>query len=471
LALGAVSIGAMAQSREAEPKSAATPGVHDMTQGNPRSHVVRLMWFILIGMAIQTLYALVDIYWVGRLGKEAVAAVALSSNLMFVSLALTQMLSVGCVALVSQAAGRKDHPEVQRLFNQAQSFATCAGFVFLGLGLVFERTYAERLSGDRATAELAVSFLGAYIPALALQFAIVGMGSSLRGIGDMKPGLVAQTASVLLNLVLAPFLVFGWISGRPLGVFGAALATLIASAAAVVGLVVYLARGKTFLRLRVADFRPDLATWKRMLAIGLPAGAEFFLLSLIMGTVYAVTGPFGAEAQAGYGIGSRLMQACFMPAVAISFAVAAVVGQNYGSRAFLRVRQTTLESVKLVLGFMIFFTLVCQLFASQLVSLFSSDPRVIDAGVGYLRVMSLGYFASGLVFVGAGVFQGLGNTWPSLLASGLRAVAFIVPVLALSRSPGFDLYTIWWISLGTVLGQLVLVQYLLRRELAARAPA
>jgi putative MATE family efflux protein len=460
----------MEQSTEADSNGGAPRGVHDMTRGSPRSQVLRLMWFILIGMAIQTLYALVDIYWVSRLGKEAVAAVALSSNLMFVSLALTQMLSVGCVALVSQAAGRKDHAEVQRLFNQAQSFATCAGLVFLALGLVFERTYAERLSGDRVTAELSLTFLRAYIPALALQFVIVGIGSSLRGIGDMKPGLVAQTASVLLNLVLAPFLVFGWISGHPLGVFGAALATLIATAAAVLGLSVYLLRGKTFLRLRVAEFRPELQTWRRMLSIGLPAGAEFFLLSLIMGTVYAVTRPFGPEAQAGYGIGSRLMQACFMPAVAISFAVAAVVGQNYGSGAFQRVRETTSESVKLVLGFMLFFTAVCQLFSTQLVSLFSNDPRVIDAGVGYLRVLSLGFFASGLVFVGAGVFQGLGNTWPSLLASGLRAVAFIAPVLVLSTSAGFDLYTIWWISLATVLGQLLLVQYLVRRELAARAP-
>ena len=208
-----------------------------------------------------------------------------------------------------------------------------------------------------------------------------------------------------------------------------------------------------------------------MLAIGLPAGAEFFLLSLIMGTVYAVTRAFGADAQAGYGIGSRLMQACFMPAVAISFAVAAVVGQNYGARAYLRVRQTTFESVKLVVGFMLFFTLVCQVVPAELVSLFSAEPGVIDAGVDYLRVMSLGFFASGVVFVGAGVFQGLGNTWPSRFASALRAAAFIVPVVALSTREGFELHTIWLISLGTVLGQLVLVQFLLRRELSVRAPA
>jgi putative MATE family efflux protein len=455
---------------KAESEAPAPRGVHDMTQGKPRSHVVRVMLFILVGMMVQTLYGLVDIYWVGRLGKEAVAAVALSSNLMFVALAATQMLSVGCVALVSQAAGRKEHGEVQRLFNQAQSLATWAGVLFLIAGLSLHRFYAEKLSGDALTAELAGTFLRGFIPALALQFTMIGLGSSLRGIGDMKPGLVAQTASVLLNMVLAPFLVFGWGTGRPLGVFGAALATLIATAAAVLGLMVYLMRGKTFLRLRLRDWRPDFATWGKMLGIGLPAGGEFLLLSVTMGVTYAVTGQFGADAQAGFGIGSRLMQAGFMPAVAISFSAAAVVGQNYGARAFARVRETALESIKLVLWFMLFFTGVCQIVPRELVSLFSPAEEVVAAGVDYLKVVSWGYFASGIMFVGAGVFQGLGNTWPSLLASGTRTLAFTVPVLVLSWRPGLELHTIWLIWLVTAIGQLGLQLLLLRRELAIKAP-
>jgi putative MATE family efflux protein len=458
---------------EPEVAAAARPvnrGVHDMTQGKPRSHVVRVMLFILVGMMIQTLYGLVDIYWVGRLGKEAVAAVALSSNLMFVALAATQMLSVGCVALVSQAAGRKEHDEVQRLFNQAQSLATWAGALFLVVGLLLHRVYAEKLSGDALTAELSATFLRGFVPALALQFTMIGLGSSLRGIGDMKPGLVAQTASVLLNMVLAPFLVFGWGTGHPLGVFGASLATLIATAAAVAGLMLYLVRGKTFLRLRLRDWRPDFATWRRMLGIGLPAGAEFLLLSITMGVTYAVTRQFGAEEQAGFGVGSRLMQAGFMPAVAISFSAAAVVGQNYGARAFARVRETAFESIKLVLWFMLFFTGVCQLVPRELVSLFSPEAGVVAAGVDYLKVVSWGYFASGIMFVGAGVFQGLGNTWPSLLASGTRTVAFTVPVLVLSARPGFQVHTIWIVWLVTAIGQLGLQLFLLRRELAKKAP-
>lgn len=447
-------------------------GVHDMTAGPIRSHVVRMTLFVLAGMTIQTLYGLVDIYWVGRLGKEAVAAVALSSNLMFVSLAVTQTLSVGCVALVSRAAGQKQHAEVQRLFNQAQSLSTWAGLLFLIAGMLLRRSYAERLAGDAQTAQLAGSFLTCFIPALALQFTMVGLGSALRGIGDMKPGLIAQTASVLLNLVLAPLLVFGWLGGHPMGVFGASLATLIATSLAVLGLLGYVLRGRSFLRVQPAEFvRPHWPTWARMASIGLPAGAEFLLISITVGVTYWVIRPFGAQAQAGFGIGSRLMQAGFMPAVAISFSAAAVIGQNYGSRAFPRVRGAWHESVKLTLVFMIAFTTLCQAVPDHLVSFFSSDPRVVAAGVDYLRTISWGYVASGVIFVAGGVFQGLGNTWPSLAASTLRALAFIVPVLISSqRGGGFAMHTIWLISLGAVVIQLAVQQALLRRELRLCLP-
>jgi len=442
-----------------------------MTEGGVRGHLLRMMAFILVGMAIQTLYGLVDIYWVGRLGKQAVAAVALSSNLMFVALAVTQTLSVGCVALVSQAAGKKDHAEVQRLFNQAQCLSTLAGAAFLAISLAAKDTYADRLAGDPATAALAREFLAWFLPALALQFTMVGLASSLRGIGNMRPGLVAQTASVLLNMALAPVLVFGWATGRPFGVPGAAMATLIATIAAVLGLLVYIGVGDHVLRLRAAQWRPDPATFGRMLAIGLPAGAEFLLMSITMGAVYAVTRRFGAEAQAGFGIGSRVLQAGMMPAVALSFAAAAVVGQNFGSRKFLRVRETFRESAKLALGMMVVLTVVFHLAPRAVVAVFSEEAPVQDAGVDYVTTISWGYAASGVVFVSAGIFQGIGNTWPSLGASLLRAILFVGPMLIMSRRAGFTLHATWLVSVASVFVQLGVQQVLLWRELERRAPA
>src|SRR5205085_4076714 len=108
--------------------------------------------------------------------------------------------------------------------------------VFLTASLATMRIYAERLSGDAETALLSRQFLVWFIPALGLQFAMVALAAALRGIGDMKPGLIAQMASVLGNMVLAPFLIFGWGTGHPLGVAGAAISTLVATLGAVIGL-------------------------------------------------------------------------------------------------------------------------------------------------------------------------------------------------------------------------------------------
>ncbi|MGZ3448036.1 MAG: MATE family efflux transporter [Polyangiales bacterium] len=441
--------------------------LNDMTQGSVRGHVVRMTLFMLAGFLIQTLYSLVDIYWVGRLGQHAVAAVALSTNLMFVSLALTQSLSVGCVALVSQAAGRKDEKEVQRLFNQAQSLSMFAGVFFLVVALASMRVYAEKLSGDAETARLSREFLVWFIPALGLQFTMVALASALRGIGDMKPGLIAQLASVVGNMVLAPFLIFGWVTGKPLGVAGAALSTFIATLGAVVGLSLYLARAGTYLRLRLSLLRPDFGTWRKMVAIGVPSGAEFLLMSVTMGFVYAMVKPFGSQSQAGFGIGSRVFQAGIMPAVAMSFAVAAVVGQNFGSRHYDRVRAIFREAAKLITILMLCFIVVSQLAASALVRPFSGDPVVIDVASGYVRTVSFVYVASGLVMVCAGVFQGIGNTWPSLVASAVRVVSFVGIVLFLSHRADFTLRSIWITSVATVVLQVVIALWLLRTLLRA----
>lgn len=439
-------------------------GAYDMTQGPVRAQIVRMTAMMLAGMVLQVAYSLIDIFWVGRLGKEAIAAVAIGSQLNLITIAIAQMIGVGTVALVSQAAGRKDEAGVQRFFNQAQSLSIAAGFLFLVVCGALRTSYAEHLAGDVATSALTKLFLNWFIPALALQFTMIGLGSALRGVGDMKPGLMAQGGSVLLNMLLAPFLIFGWGTGHPFGVAGAAMATLFATIAAVIGLAIYLGQSGTYFRVEFASWMPDWRLWGRLLGIGLPAGAEFGLMTLLMLLIYSVIRPFGAEAQAGFGIGTRIMQAGFMPAVCVSFAVAAVAGQNYGARAFGRVRETFAEGAKMNIAFMLLFTALCHITPTGLMRLFSQDPAVVAVGAEYLRVISYNYVAFGLVVVAGGMFQGLGNTWPSLVASALRVAIFTGAALWLSRQAAFQLVQVWVVSVFTVGLQMVLALGLMRRE-------
>jgi putative MATE family efflux protein len=442
--------------------------MQDLTTGSVSRHLVKTASFMLVTMVFQTLYFLVDLYWVGRLGKEAVAAVGVAGNLQFIVLAISQMLGVGATTLVSHAAGQKNQPRALLIFNQAQILSLSVGVIFLIAAMAIRTWYSTALSADQATATMAADYLLWFIPAMSLQFAIVAMGAALRGVGNFKPGMIVQTATVIINLVLAPFLIFGWGTGYPMGVAGAAIATLIAVIVGVVWLSTYFTPRDAFLRFVRQDMRPQFPLWSAMLKIGLPAGAEFALMAVYLFIVYRIAAPFGSAAQAGFGIGMRVVQALFMPVVALGFAVAPVAGQNVGARLGPRVRAVFRSACMMAAGFMLVAAIICNIAPKALVGIFSADPQVIAVGDEYLRIISWNFVASGLVFVTSSMFQALGNTIPSLIASFSRIAVIAIPAVMLSRWPGFELRWIWYLSVAAIVLQLVIIMLLLRREFRIR---
>src|SRR5438034_1230253 len=331
--------------------------MHDLTQGSVNRHLIALSSFMAVSMLFQTLYYLADLYFVGRLGKDAIAAVGLAGNLMIVVLAITQTLGVGTTTLVSHAVGQKDHDRAGLVFNQAFVLSLVVGFVVAVLGLVLRGPYCRWLGADEATARLGIQYLNWFIPAMLLQFVIVAMGAALRGSGVMKPTVGIQILTVVLNILLAPGLIRG----------------------------------------------------------------------------------FGAAAQAGFGIGARVMQSMFLPVVAISFAAAPLAGQNFGARRAERVRETFRSASLLVSAFMIVFTILSHIAPETLIGAFSNDPDVISFGGEYLRVISYNFLAMGLIFTSSSMFQGMGHTLPPLACSSMRLLLFALPAFLISRRAGFEI--------------------------------
>jgi len=444
--------------------------MRDLTTGSVTQHLLKTASFMLVTMVFQTLYFLIDLYWVGRLGKEAVAAVGVAGNMMFVMLALTQMLGVGTTTLVSHAAGRKDQKSALEVFHQAMLLGGLVGLVFLILASLLRGAYTSGLAADAGTARLASDYLAWFIPATALQFLMVAMGAALRGTGLFQPGMVVQTATVILNMVLAPILIFGWVTHHPLGVAGAALATFIAVVVGTLWLSLYFVPRDAYLRFTPDGWRPDFGLWGRMLSIGLPAGTEFGLMAVYLFVVYAVSRPFGSGAQAGFGIGMRIIQAGFMPVVALGFSVAPVAGQNFGARRPERVRETFRSAALIAVSVMVLFALLCHIAPAAMVRVFSSDPEVMRVGEQYLRIVSWNFVASGVVFVASSMFQAMGNTLPSLASSFVRMFAVVVPTLFLARVHGFELRWIWYLTVVSVALQMIVSLLLLRREFRLKLP-
>jgi len=442
--------------------------VKDLTKGPVRSHILELSAFIALSTTFQTLYFLADLYFVGRLGKEAIAGVGLGGNLTMLVLALTQSLGVGATALIAQTMGHKDRARTEVLFNQALVLATIVGLGFGSVTFAVRGAYTRSLAADATTALLGARYLDWFVPALFLQFPLVAMGAALRGLGDMKVPTIIQVLTVIANIALAPALMFGWLTGHPMGVAGTALASFVAVGGGCLAFVAYLGRAASPLRFRPEHWRPALGTWWQMLRVGLPAGGEFALMFVYMVLVYDIIRPFGAAAQAGFGIGIRVMQSLFLPTVAIAFATAPVAGQNFGARQGERVRQSFYSAVWMSGAIMLVLTVLCHIAPGAMVRIFNADPVVVRFGEEYLRIISWNFVASGIVFVSSSVFQGMGHTLPPLASSSMRMLLFALPAYAISRQPGFQMRQVWYLSLAAVVVQMGVNLWLLHREFDRR---
>lgn len=439
--------------------------MQDLTQGSIPKHVLRMAAPIMIGMLFQTLYFLIDLYFVARLGDAAIAGVGAAGNVQFIVMALTQILGVGTMALISHAVGRKDRDDANLVFNQSLLLALTCAAITLILGYALGGAYMRTLGADPATTRHGIDYLYWFLPGLALQFAQIAMGSALRGTGIAKPTMVVQMLTVILNAILAPVLIAGWLTGKPMGVAGAGLATSISVAAGVVMMTLYFARLEKYVGFDPSQFHARLAVWKRILRIGLPPGGEFALMFVYMAVIYWVIRGFGAEAQAGFGIGQRVMQAIFLPAMAVAFATAPVAGQNVGAGRPDRVRTTFHAAVAIGVVLMLGLTALCQWRPQWLVGVFTQETAVIAVAAQFLSIISLNFVASGLIFTCSGMFQALGNTLPAFASSASRMLSFALPAIWLSTRPDFELRQLWLLSVASVTLQAILSVVLLLRAL------
>jgi putative MATE family efflux protein len=280
--------------------------------------------------------------------------------------------------------------------------------------------------------------------------------------------MLVQVLAVVINILLAPVLIAGWGTGYPLGVAGAGLASSIAVLIGLLMLLVYFRRLERYVAFDPAHWRPQLSHCRRILNVGLPAGGEFAMMFIFMAVVYYVLRDFGAAAQAGFGIGTRVLGLIQMPALSIALAAGPIAGQNVGAGNGARVRESFVAAALLVTVVMVGFMCLAQLKPELLLAGFSNDRETMDIAFLFLRIISFNMVAQGLIFTCSSMFQGLGNTKPVLLSSVTRVLTYSLPAIWLSTRPGFRIEQVWYLSIGATTLQAGLSLWLLRREFRKR---
>jgi putative MATE family efflux protein len=396
--------------------------MRDLTQGSITRHLLGMAAFIAVGLIVQTLYFLIDLYFVSRLGKEAVAGVSAAGASWMLAIAASQIIAVGSLSLIARAMGARSPDDARLVFNQSLGLALVFGVVTLSLGWTVGALALGGLGADPATTAAGRAYLFAFVPALALMFPTAAISAGLRAAGVVGPPMAIASASIALNALLAPMLIAGWGPAPALGVAGAGLASSVASLASLLVLTALFPRMQTTLRLTVRELAPQPAVWRRIAAVGLPASGEFLAMFVYVGLVYWVIRDFGSVAQAGFGIGMRVMQSIFLPAMAIAFAAAPIAGQNFGARDAHRVRATFRQAALIGSAVMFTLTLLCHIAPEALVAPFTEDAAVAAVAADYLKIISWNFVAVGLVFACSGLFQALGDTRPALVSSATRLV-------------------------------------------------
>ena len=389
----------------------ALRGSHqDFTAGNLNRAILLLAIPMVMEMVLESLFAVVDVFWVGRLGADAIATVGLTESLLSLVMAVGFGLSLSTTAMVARRIGEKDHAGAAVAGVQAIAIGLAIS-ALVGIPCLFYAPGLLRLMG--ASPQIASVGSGYARIALGGSAAIMMLflnNAIFRGAGDAAIAMRLLWVSNILNLILDPCLIFGWGPFPKLGVTGAAIATFTGRSIGVLYQFYRLLRGTERIRILTSQIRLNFSVLFRLLRVSLTGILQFVIAHTSWIGLVRIVSIFGSAALAGYTIAIRILIFVLMPSWGLSNAAATLVGQNLGAkqpdRAETSVWRTGLYNM-IFLGAIGVFMVV---FAEPVIRLFTTDPLVVPLAVSCLRILSYGNigYAYGMVMLQA--FNGAGDT-------------------------------------------------------------
>ncbi|HVZ32845.1 MAG TPA: MATE family efflux transporter, partial [Polyangiaceae bacterium] len=303
----------------------------DLTSAPLGSALLMLAIPMILEMAMESIFAIADVFWVSHLGAAAIATVGLTESMMTIVYSLAMGVSIGVMALVARRVGEKDVGGAERSTAQGILLGLAIAFGLGAVGARFAPDLLRLMGADSDVIETGSSFTRVMLGANASAFLLFLINAAFRGAGDAAFAMRVLCFGNLLNIVLGPCLIFGWGPFPALGVTGAALATNIGRGSAVLYQLYLLGSGRSRLRVRWAHFALDLQVMDRVLRLSGSATLQMLLSTTSYIGVMRILSSFGSAPLAGYTIGFRLLMFALLPAFGLGNAAATMVGQNLGA--------------------------------------------------------------------------------------------------------------------------------------------
>jgi putative MATE family efflux protein len=417
-----------------------------MTEGPLARILLRVALPITLTNLSLSAFELVNAFWVGRLGANAIAAVAASGPLFNVLISLGSGLATAGAVLIAQNAGARRHQVLDHVAAQTLLMVACMAILFAIAGELFSSPLLAFIGVAPDIHDLAAEYLHVRYVGMAPMFCFMATQAMLQAVGEVRFAMLVQMGAIACNALLDPLLIFGLGPLPALGVPGAAVATVLVQTGALVVALRHLLSGRSALHLRVRDFRPDWMHIRHAAELGIPACIEQGIRTFSSLLLMALAAGFGTLALAAFGLGTRLLSLWFSPIIGLSIATSAVVGQNIGAGLEARARRAAKLSAWIsflgltAVGLLLipFVPLIMRTLAP------GQDEVVAEASrFAWIYLPFLGILAVPQALLGA--FRGAGSTRQSMTLSIVMQWMFQMPsawIIALATPLG--ILGVWW---------------------------
>lgn len=391
-------------------RAAVSNAEHDYTSGSIRSALFLLAIPMVLEMGMESIFVLVDIFFVSQLGSDAVAVVGLTESVLTLLYATAIGLSMGATAMIARRIGEGDRAAARVVAGQVIWLGIGVSVLIGVPGILFAGDLLRLMGGEAAVIALGPGYAGTMLGGSVTIFMIFLLNAVFRGAGNAVIAMRALWLANGINIVLDPCLIFGLGPFPDLGVTGAAVATNIGRGVGVAYQLWYLFGGKTGIRLGLSDLALRVSILLRLLRVSLPGAVQFVVAMASYVILMRLVAAFGSEAIAGLTIGIRIFAFTFLPAWGLGNAAATLVGQNLGAgrpdRAERSVWMAARWNAVVLVAVAVLFVLVPHWLAAP----FTQSPVVLAYVADCLRIVSLGYgfYAVGMIVTQA--FNGAGDT-------------------------------------------------------------
>ena len=391
----------------------------DFTTGSIKRAVFMLAIPMILEMCMESVFAVVDIFFVGKLGTDAAATVGLTESFLTLIYSVAIGLSMAATAMVARRVGEKNTEEASRSGMQAILLALIFTIIISIIGVVYAGEILSLIGAPQTVLAIGIPYARIMFGGSIVIIMLFLINGIFRGAGDASMAMRSLWIANLLNIILCPLLIYGIGDFDGYGLTGAAIATTIGRGTGVLYQLFHLFRGNRILNMKLSYLLPNWKIQKSLLNIASTATLQFIVASASWIFLARIIAGFGSTAIAGYTIAIRVFIFFLLPAWGLSNAAATLTGQNLGANLPERAEASVWKTAQYNMIYMAFVTLLFLFTAGPIVSFFSSDAEVVKMATLALRVISLGYVAYGIGMVLMNAFNGAGDsrtpTWINLV--------------------------------------------------------